>query len=44
VLVILLVAALAGARVLQIFGVSLDASSIAGGGVLTLDRVLHVAR
>ena len=35
VLVILLVAALAGARVLQIFGVSLDAFSIAGGGVLT---------
>ena len=35
VLVILLVAALAGARVLQIFGVSLDAFSIASGGVLT---------
>jgi small neutral amino acid transporter SnatA (MarC family) len=35
VLVILLVAALAGARVLQIFGISLDAFSIAGGGVLT---------
>lgn len=35
VLVILLVAALAGARVLQIFGVSLDAFSIAGGGVLS---------
>src|SRR6476646_6795253 len=35
VLVILLVAALAGARVLQIFGVSLDAFSVAGGGVLT---------
>ena len=35
VLVILFVAALAGARVLQIFGVSLDAFSIAGGGVLT---------
>ena len=35
VLVILLVAAMAGARVLQIFGVSLDAFSIAGGGVLT---------
>ena len=34
VLVILVVAALAGARVLQIFGVSLDAFSIAGGGVL----------
>ena len=35
VLVILLVAALAGARVLQVFGVSLDAFSVAGGGVLT---------
>lgn len=35
VLVILLVAALVGTRVLQIFGVSLDAFSIAGGGVLT---------
>jgi multiple antibiotic resistance protein len=35
VLVILLIAALAGARVLQIFGVSLDAFSVAGGGVLT---------
>ena len=35
VLVILIVAALAGARVLQIFGVSLDAFSVAGGGVLT---------
>lgn len=35
VLVILIVAALAGARVLQIFDVSLDAFSIAGGGVLT---------
>jgi len=35
VLVILVVAALAGARVLQVFGVSLDAFSIAGGGVLT---------
>jgi multiple antibiotic resistance protein len=34
VLVILLVAALAGARVLHIFGISLDAFSIAGGGVL----------
>jgi len=34
VLVILIVAALAGARVLQVFGVSLDAFSIAGG-VLT---------
>src|SRR6476660_3930214 len=35
VLVILIVAALSGARVLQVFGVSLDAFSIAGGGVLT---------
>jgi len=35
VLTILLVAALAGARVLHIFGVSLGAFSIAGGGVLT---------
>jgi multiple antibiotic resistance protein len=35
VLVILIVAARAGARVLQIFGVSLDAFSVAGGGVLT---------
>ena len=35
VLVILVIAALAGARVLQVFGVSLDAFSIAGGGVLT---------
>jgi len=35
VLVILVVAALAGARVLRVFGVSLDAFSIAGGGVLT---------
>ena len=35
VLVILVVAALAGARVLQVFGVSLDAFSIAGGAVLT---------
>jgi multiple antibiotic resistance protein len=34
VLIILVVAALAGARVLQIFGVSLDAFSVAGGGVL----------
>jgi multiple antibiotic resistance protein len=34
VLVILIVAALAGARVLQVFGVSLEAFSIAGGGVL----------
>ena len=33
--VILVIAALAGARVLQIFGVSLDAFSVAGGGVLT---------
>ena len=35
VLVILVVAALVGARVLQIFGVSLDAFSVAGGGVLS---------
>ena len=35
VLVILVVAALAGARVLQVFGISLEAFSIAGGGVLT---------
>jgi multiple antibiotic resistance protein len=34
VLVILISAALVGARVLQIFGVSLDAFSVAGGGVL----------
>ncbi len=34
VLVVLAVAALAGARVLQAFGVSLEAFSIAGGGVL----------
>jgi multiple antibiotic resistance protein len=34
VLVILVIAALAGARVLKVFGVSLDAFSIAGGGVL----------
>jgi multiple antibiotic resistance protein len=36
VLVILVVAALVGAKVLQIFGVSLDAFSVAGGGVLSL--------
>jgi multiple antibiotic resistance protein len=35
VLVILIVAALVGARVLQVFGVSLDAFSVAGGGVLS---------
>jgi multiple antibiotic resistance protein len=35
VLVILVVAALAGARVLQIFGVSLDAFAVAGGAVLS---------
>jgi multiple antibiotic resistance protein len=35
VLAILIVAALAGARVLKVFGVSLAAFSIAGGGVLT---------
>ena len=34
VLVILIIAALVGARVLQVFGVSLDAFSVAGGGVL----------
>jgi multiple antibiotic resistance protein len=34
VLVILVLAALVGARVLQVFGVSLDAFSVAGGGVL----------
>ena len=34
VLIILVVAALVGARVLQVFGVSLDAFSVAGGGVL----------
>ena len=34
VLVILVVAALVGARVLQVFGVSLDAFSVAGGAVL----------
>jgi multiple antibiotic resistance protein len=35
VLVILVVAALVGARMLQVFGVSLEAFSIAGGGVLS---------
>jgi multiple antibiotic resistance protein len=35
VLVILVIAALAGARSLQLFGVSLDAFSVAGGGVLS---------
>jgi multiple antibiotic resistance protein len=35
VLIILVLAALFGARVLQIFGVSLDAFSVAGGGVLS---------
>jgi len=34
VLVILVIAALVGAKVLHIFGVSLDAFSVAGGGVL----------
>jgi multiple antibiotic resistance protein len=34
VLIILMVAALAGARVLKIFGISLEAFSVAGGGVL----------
>jgi multiple antibiotic resistance protein len=36
VLVILVIAALVGAKVLQIFGVSLDAFSVAGGMVLSL--------
>jgi len=36
VLVILVVAALVGARVLKVFGVSLDAFSVAGGVVLSL--------
>jgi multiple antibiotic resistance protein len=36
VLIILAAAALAGAKILEIFGVSLDAFAIAGGGVLTL--------
>ena len=36
VLVILVVAALVGARVLELFGVSLDAFAVAGGGVLSL--------
>ena len=35
VLVILVVAALMGARVLEVFGISLQAFSIAGGGVLS---------
>jgi multiple antibiotic resistance protein len=35
VLVILVIAALVGARVLQVFGISLEAFSIAGGGVLS---------
>src|SRR5271170_5825905 len=35
VLVILVLAALCGARVLDLFGVSLDAFSVAGGGVLS---------
>jgi len=34
VLIILVIAALVGAKVLQIFGVSLEAFSVAGGGVL----------
>jgi multiple antibiotic resistance protein len=34
VLIILIVAALLGARILHVFGVSLDAFSVAGGGVL----------
>src|SRR5262249_9111127 len=36
VLIILMVAALAGAQVLQVFGVSLEAFSVAGGGLLVL--------
>src|SRR6476660_3777555 len=35
VLVILVLAALLGTRILQVFGVSLDAFSVAGGGVLS---------
>jgi len=35
VLVVLVVAALVGTRVLQIFGISLDAFAVAGGGVLS---------
>lgn len=35
VLVILVLAALVGVRILQVFGVSLDAFSVAGGGVLS---------
>ena len=35
VLVVLVVVALLGARVLQVFGVSLEALSVAGGGVLS---------
>ena len=35
VLVILILAALVGVRILQLFGVSLDAFSVAGGGVLS---------
>ena len=44
VLVILVVAALMGARVLQVFGISLQSFSIASGGVVELDRVYHDAR
>jgi multiple antibiotic resistance protein len=45
VLVILVIAALVGAKVLQVFGVSLEAFSIAGGWRRAgLDRVLHAAR
>jgi multiple antibiotic resistance protein len=36
VLVILIVTALIGARILQVFGISLEAFSIAGGGLLAL--------
>jgi multiple antibiotic resistance protein len=38
------VAALMGARVLQVFGISLQSFSIASGGVVELDRVYHDAR
>ena len=43
VLVILVIAALVGARVLQLFGVSLDAFSVAGGSAV-VDWVYHVVR
>jgi multiple antibiotic resistance protein len=44
VLVILVVAALVGARLLQVFGVSLEAFSICRWRCADLDRVLHAAR